>query len=108
MKFRDRILVSIGALPSRRNGGKVLGNLFPVIDADEASCSEVMRSGIENALALEAEEILGQVVDEIVGAKDGLVAAEDVVRGRDERKVSLQPGYLEPSELGTAMAWVAM
>jgi len=63
---------------------------------------------VEQALALKAEYVFGQVVDEIVGAEDGLVAAKDVVRGGMKGKWRCSQRYLEPRELGTAMAWVAM
>jgi len=48
-----------------------------------------VRRGVKQPLAFEANEIPGLVVDQEVGAQDALVAAEDVVRGRDEGKMAL-------------------
>ena len=84
------------------NGGEVVGDLLPVIDADEARGREVMRGGVEDALAFEADQVFGQVVDEIVGAEDGLVAAEDVMGGRDEGEMALQPAVLGAERVGDA------
>ena len=64
--------------------------MLPVIHADEAGGRQIVGRGIEQALALKAEEIAGQVIDEVVGAEDGLVAAEDVVGGRNEGEVALK------------------
>jgi hypothetical protein len=90
----------IGPLPSGREVGEVRGYFFPVVDAEEAGGGEVVGGGVEEALALEAEEVFGQVVDEIVGAQDRLVAAEDVVGGRDEGEVALQPAVLGAEGVG--------
>ena len=75
-------------------GGEVLGDFFPVIDANETGRGQVVRSTVKEALAFKAEQILGQVVDQVVGAEDGLVAAKDVVGGRDEGKMTLEPAVL--------------
>jgi hypothetical protein len=55
---------------------KILGDLFPIIDADEAVGGQTAGGGIEQALTLKAEEVFGQVVDEVDGAEDGFVAAK--------------------------------
>src|ERR1039458_7422524 len=59
-----------------------------------------MRCGVEQSLAFEASEIPRLVVDEVVGAENSLVAAEDVMRGRDEGKVTLQPSVLGAEGIG--------
>src|ERR1019366_8400290 len=58
----DRLRVSI------HDAGEVLGDLRPVVDPDEAGGLEVVGGGVEDALAFKAEEVFGQVVDEVVGA----------------------------------------
>src|SRR5271166_1163170 len=88
---------------SIRGGGDTseeLGYFEPVVHADEAGGHEVVRCGIEQALPLEALQVSGLIVDEEVGAKDRLVAAEDVVRGRDEGKVALQPAVFGAERVG--------
>src|ERR1039458_7550751 len=87
-------------MSSIRNRGKIFVNLLPVVYAHKAGGGQVVGSGVEQALALEAHEVFGQVVDEIVGAKDGLVSAEDVVGGRDEGEVALQPAVLGAEGVG--------
>ena len=82
------------------NRTEVLDYLFPVIDADKACSGQVMGSGVEQALSIKAEDIFRQVVDEIVGAEDGLVSAEDVVGGRYLGKVALQPAVLGAEGVG--------
>jgi len=59
-----------------------------------------MRGGVEDALAFEALEIARQVVDEVVRAKNGFVAAEDVMRGRDEGEVALEPAVFGAERVG--------
>ena len=81
-------------------GGEVLGDLVPVIDARKASDGEVVRRGVEQAPALKEQQVAGLIVDEEVGAEDGLVAAEDVVRGRDEGEMALQPAVLGTEGVG--------
>src|ERR1039457_3217409 len=101
MEVRLLLLMMLpNALGLAGDGGEVLGNLLPVIDADEAGGGEVVGGGVEDALAFKAEEVFGQVVDEVVGAEDGLVAAEDVMRGRDEGKVALEPAVLGAEGVG--------
>ena len=87
--------------------GEVFGNLLPVVDADEAGDGEVVRCGVEQALAFKVQQVAGLVVDEEVGAEDGLVAAEDVVSGRDEGEVALQPAVLGSEGVGDGhgLAW---
>ena len=79
---------------------KVIGNFAPVVHPNKTGCCEIVRRSIEQSLAFEASEIPGLVVDEIVGAEDGLVTAEDVVRGRDEGKMSLQPSVFGAEGVG--------
>jgi len=55
--------------------------------------------GVEDALTLEQAELAGVVVDEEVGAEDGLVPAEDDVGGGDEGEVFGEP-FVLGSEAG--------
>src|SRR5208283_4228478 len=89
----------------------------PVVDAAEAGDGGVVGCVVEDSPAdgsgrfalgstlfvprmlppiaiLEAAELAGVVVDEVVGAEDGLVAAEDDVGGWDGGEVALQPAVL--------------
>jgi hypothetical protein len=66
-----------------------LGYLLPVVDAEETSGVKVVGCGVEQSLALKAEYIFGQVVNKVAGAKNRLVAAKDIIRGRNKRKVAL-------------------
>jgi hypothetical protein len=85
---------------SGRLGGEVFGYFLPVVDAEEAGGSQVVRGGVKEALAFKAKKVLGQIVDEIVGAEDGFAAAEDVVAWRDEREVALEPAVLGAKGVG--------
>jgi hypothetical protein len=76
------------------DGGEVLGNLLPVINTRKSGCGQVVRCGVKQAPAFKVEQIAGLVVDEEVGAENGFVAAEDVMCGRDEGEVALQPALL--------------
>src|SRR5665213_2859163 len=45
-------------------------------------------------------QIAGLVVDQIIRAKDGFVAAEDIVSGQYEGKMPLQPAIFGPQRVG--------
>jgi len=83
-----------------RNGREVIGDFEPIVDTDKSGGGEVVRGTIEKAVAFEAEKVFGLIVDEEVGAEDGFVAAEDVVRGRDEGKVALEPAVFGAQGVG--------
>src|ERR1039458_9366126 len=101
MEIRPLLLMMLpNALGLAGDGGEVLGDLLPVVYADEAGGGQVVGGGVEDSLTFKAEEVFGQVVNEVVGAEDGLVAAEDVMRGRDEGKVALQPAVLGAEGVG--------
>ena len=55
---------------------------------------KIMRRGEQQRLSLEAGEVPRPIVDQIVRIDDSLVAAEDDVRGRNEREVAAQPAVL--------------
>ena len=55
---------------------------------------------IEQALAFESLQVARQVVDQVIGAEDALVAAKNVVGRRDEGKVALQPAVLGAERVG--------
>ena len=63
----------------------------PVADAGVAGDGGVVGRVVEDAFAGEAAQLAGVVVDEVVGAEDGFVAAEDDVRRGDEGEVLVQP-----------------
>jgi hypothetical protein len=63
----------------------------PVADAGVAGDGDVVGGVVEDAGAVEAFELAGVVVDEVVGAEDGLVAAEDDVGVGDGGEVALEP-----------------
>ena len=77
-----------------------LRHLEPVVHAYESGGKQIMRRGVEQALAFEAQQVARLVVDEKVGAEDRLVAAKDVMRGRDEGKVALQPAVFRAERIG--------
>ena len=83
-----------------RDGGEIFGDLLPILNSDETGIGEIVRRGEEEALAFEAKEIARKIVDEVVGAEDGLVAAEDVMGGRDEGEVALEPSILGTERVG--------
>src|SRR5579864_631839 len=87
-------------IPSIWEFVEIGGYVGPVVDASEADGGDVVRRGVEEAAAFKALEVAGQVVDEILGAENGLVAAEDVVGGRDEQEVALQPAILGAERVG--------
>jgi len=66
----------------------------PVADAGVAGYGDIVGRVVENAGAGEAFELARVVVDEVVGAEDGLVAAEDDVGVGDGGEVALQPAEL--------------
>jgi hypothetical protein len=88
----------------RVSGGKWSGeeHFFygqPVVYAAVAGDVDVGRTGIDDAFAdrgavlvvLKQGQLAGVVVDEVVGAEDAFVAAEDDVRGGDEGEVFGEP-----------------
>jgi len=79
---------------------EVLRHLPPVLYADEAGCRLIVRGGVEDSLAFEADQVAGHVVNEVVGAEDAFVAAENIVRGRNERKMALQPAVFWAERVG--------
>ena len=80
----------------------------PVFDAAEAGGAVVVGRVEEDASAGEALELAGVVVDEVVGAKDAFVAAEDDVLVGMNGKWRPSQRYLALKEVGTSMAAVAM
>jgi hypothetical protein len=82
------------------DGGEEFGDLLPVVDAGVAGNGEVVGCGVEQALAVKELEVAGLIVDEEIGEEDGLVSAEDVVGGRDEGEVALQPTILGAERVG--------
>src|ERR1035437_1371464 len=96
----DRVASDSRSTNGVDNGGEVACHFLPVVDASEPGGGEVVGGGVEQALAFKAEQVAGQIVDEVVGAQNALVAAEDVVRGRDEGEMALQPAVLGAQGVG--------
>ena len=63
----------------------------PVVDAGVAGDGDVVGGVVEDSGAGEGGELAGVVVDKVVGAKDGLVAAEDDVGVGEGGEVALEP-----------------
>src|SRR5690348_10313002 len=82
------------------DAGEVCGDLLPVVEARKTRGAEIVRSGIEQALAFEPRQVAGQVVDQIVGAENGLAAAKHIMLRRNEGKVALQPAVLGSQRVG--------
>lgn len=85
---------------SMRDGGEIICDLGPVVDPDEPGGAEVMGCGEKQALAFKAEEVARQVVNEVVGTENGLVAAKNVMCRRNEREMPLQPTILWAKGVG--------
>jgi hypothetical protein len=64
---------------------------LPVVYAAVVGYVDVGGGGVEDAFAVEDFELADVVIDEVVGAEDGFVAAEDDVGGGDEGEVLGQP-----------------
>src|SRR5258706_13292178 len=84
---RDSIARQVAAVET----GEDLTNLRPRGHPRIAGFAGVMRRREQQRAPLEAEKVSRPVVDEVIGVDHTLVAAEDDVRGGDERKVPTEP-----------------
>src|SRR5690349_1870124 len=69
-------------------------HLLPAIYAVEACGRLVVRGREEQARATENVQVTWLIVDEEIGTQYGFIAAEDVMRGGNEREMPLQPPVL--------------